>query len=243
MPRSRPATGANASPISALTATAPSSASSGGSPKPSSALSPVGPASTAYAVPPTSRKNPCARESWPAWPVSRVSPIAPTAPIITYSPARSHARVSSSGRTSSTATATATRAQRSSRAHSGRSACGSAGGAAGLAVPVPAAGSETVSDTLSLLRAEQPGRPHHQHHQHHDEDRALGEVEGDVLGGQRLGQADHQAAHHRAGGGVQAAQDGRRERGERDGVGTAAETRAGEVLGGDEQHGHPGQRA
>src|SRR6266540_3476150 len=204
MPRSRPATGANASPISALTATAPSSASSGGSPKPSSALSPVGPASTAYAVPPTSRKNPCARESWPAWPVSRVSPIAPTAPIITYS---------------------------------------SAGGAAGLAVPVPAAGSETVSDTLSLLRAEQPGRPHHQHHQHHDEDRALGEVEGDVLGGQRLGQADHQAAHHRAGGGVQAAQDGRRERGERDGVGTAAETRAGEVLGGDEQHGHPGQRA
>jgi hypothetical protein len=92
MPRSRPATGAKASPRTAETATAPMSASSGSQPSPMRSP-PGGAARTVYEVAPASTKNAWARESWPACPLSRVSPMAPTAPTIMNCPAFSQGAV------------------------------------------------------------------------------------------------------------------------------------------------------
>src|SRR5919107_1950999 len=86
---------------------------------------------------------------------------------------------------------------------------GGAAAAAAGAGEAPA-GAERVSDTGQLLGPEQAGGADQQHDDHHDVGRDLAEAAAQerqlvlVPGGERLGDADEQAADQRAAGGVQA---------------------------------------
>ena len=211
MPRSRPATGAKASPNSAADhhrADAPRAAAAARArPGLGASCAVTGQHGVAHA-PPTSRKKACASDSWPAWPTSSVSPIAAdhadhhvlrqlqiAGPVADAAPAAAAGPASSSTRRDDLEPARARRRPPGVRRR------GTARASAGA----------SVSDTTELPRPEQPRRSHDQHQQHHQEHGTLGELERDVLRGQRLGQPDDDPADDRARRGVEPAEDGRRE--------------------------------
>src|SRR3954453_7701551 len=134
-------------------------------------------------------KNACASESWPVTPTSSVSPIAPIAADIAKSPVWSQKPSAYCGSHSrkTTRPAIATRPSRRRRA----------------------------SDTGDLPRPEEPRRPPQQDEQQHDIGHDLRQAAPEerelvlVAGRERRRNADQQAARHRAGGRVEAADDGR----------------------------------
>src|SRR4051794_11813283 len=152
-------------------------------------------------------KNACASDSWPVTPTSSVRPIAPIAADIANSPVCSQKPSAYCGNQSRNTTRPAIATRPISR--------------------------RRASDTGDLPRPEQPRRPPQQHAEQHEVRHALGQAAAEerdlvlVARRERRRDADEQAADDRARRRVQAADDSRRDRGEREQVRRVAHTRGG----------------
>src|SRR4051812_24403580 len=218
MPRSRAAIGLKIKPARPATRTPRTMPTIGGHSSPARSATPSPPEvpdTYVYVMAPTARKNESASDSWPLVPTNRFRPIAPTAAPKTANPARNQNSSTYSGSTRSTTRST-TRTTGRSQDRPGRRA-------SPVRVRVAPTGAVT-SDTGQFLRAEQAGRSDEEDDDHDDvgDDGAEAATQEQqrvlVAGGQGLGHPDQQAADERTAGGIQAAEDRRRERAEGHGV-------------------------